>query len=853
MTSWWKRQHKDVGDVDQADDGGGGPAEMPLGLFVLYPPETFRRKESELGADIVAVHGLNGTAKNTWTHRPSGKCWLESFLPDALPNARIMTFGYHSGLAFSKSRGGIETYARDLLNRLNIVRGDSQAQHRPLVFIAHSLGGIVVKKALVIAHESSQHVYGNILRSTKGIIFMGTPHRGGSDLVPWAVLLANLVNVATLGQAVRKDLLKSLKGDSAVLQEISRQFVHRATPLQIRSFIEQEVERPLKTLVVPEASATLGLPNEVIVPLNASHRSMCRFPSNTSQDYLLVQWAVMNILSGGGTQQPPIVVESGLAVTASNQNHQRDRERVALHTDERSDHSFRPGSTVASPTTDDFAASPPGIRSTDMITVKFNIRRHGSARGQNYQTSTVVPSSTLVSELRENFVRENHDLADTDDTYHEYQAFGHKIQRTWLDVFTTPVTVTTGRPCYDEAQGLRIHQEQTIASFFSKVFRTQVRVDLSRFRRLEEGSPFSDVASTSLSVCQGGEAYDMLISFMRTVRIPEDGKTYELPPSLGEFPLFDVRPFTELLPASMATQGGVFLPMYQLEAMWINFQCHRGKRFVVRPYLGGVNGITGEHVLGDMGSLLRKMNKLAKDQDYIVLPNQKWLDGVSTAPGIVKQFVATETALPCRAESTPTTLHQREPAAFSTQSRQDSGIGEPESVGASIEWQVTGHDSVGVIQLQIIPEFDVANISAVSLKDTCISSPGGAKLESYDETRETPAQLYDVLKTPKELGLPVGSVLHLRDLETRQRSRPKTVADLIQENPAHLEGETSKEQEIEIMCLSPPPVIEFAVVTLAGKRLTMRVPVTTLVQDIKQMIRGEGAIPPDKEGRLLYR
>lgn len=116
---------------------------------------------------IVAVHGLNGNAKKTWTDPGSGTCWLEHLLPDALPRARIMTFGYDSRLAFSRSRAGLDNFARDLLNRLRMVRvnsevwlhctlklgwihlltGATQAEHRPLIFVAHSLGGIVVKKA----------------------------------------------------------------------------------------------------------------------------------------------------------------------------------------------------------------------------------------------------------------------------------------------------------------------------------------------------------------------------------------------------------------------------------------------------------------------------------------------------------------------------------------------------------------------------------------------------------------------------------------------------------------------------------------------------------------------------------
>lgn len=73
-------------------------------------------------SSIVAVHGLNGKARKTWLDAESGKIWLEDFLPAAVPEARVMTFGYDSALAFSRSKAGIETFARDLLNRLKMVR-----------------------------------------------------------------------------------------------------------------------------------------------------------------------------------------------------------------------------------------------------------------------------------------------------------------------------------------------------------------------------------------------------------------------------------------------------------------------------------------------------------------------------------------------------------------------------------------------------------------------------------------------------------------------------------------------------------------------------------------------------------
>jgi hypothetical protein len=79
---------------------------------------------------------------------------------------------------------------------------------------------------------------------------MGTPHRG-SELIPWTMLLSNLTNIATIGQGIRKDLLRNLKTESNMLMDISRQFVHRATSLKIMTFIEQQIERPLTTLVNP--------------------------------------------------------------------------------------------------------------------------------------------------------------------------------------------------------------------------------------------------------------------------------------------------------------------------------------------------------------------------------------------------------------------------------------------------------------------------------------------------------------------------------------------------------------------------------------------------------------------------
>ena len=72
---------------------------------------------------IIAVHGLCGDPLETWTEETSGNLWLRDFLPSQVPNTRIMSYGYDSSVAFSKSEIELSDVAADLLNRLNDERG----------------------------------------------------------------------------------------------------------------------------------------------------------------------------------------------------------------------------------------------------------------------------------------------------------------------------------------------------------------------------------------------------------------------------------------------------------------------------------------------------------------------------------------------------------------------------------------------------------------------------------------------------------------------------------------------------------------------------------------------------------
>ena len=139
------------------------------------------------------------------------------------------------------------------------------------------------------------------------------------------------------------------------------------------------------------------------------------------------------------------------------------------------------------------------------------------------------------------------------------------------------------------------------------------------------------------------------IEFQRTLRIPDDNRVHGLPPGLGAFPLFHVDDYAARLPANWAGHGGVFLPMYQAEAMWIRF--HSTYPFAVKIATGKINAVSGEAWTPRLqpgahsGSISKLVTRhLGADsgaaQDYVTVPDQPWLDGFNVGKGQIRQFVA---------------------------------------------------------------------------------------------------------------------------------------------------------------------------------------------------------------------
>ncbi|KAK0659165.1 hypothetical protein QBC41DRAFT_331647 [Cercophora samala] len=168
------------GDTAKPKAPGGLPEfehieQKHLGLRQLVaPPET-----EDIDADVVFVHGICAHPYNTWRHKLTKTNWLDdkSMLPADLPKARILYFGYQSAwFGPNAVRQTVNTAADQLLNAL-MGRLREKCPERPIIFVAHCFGGLIVQRAFHIAHSHRSNFPG-LIDAITGLIFLGTPHSG---------------------------------------------------------------------------------------------------------------------------------------------------------------------------------------------------------------------------------------------------------------------------------------------------------------------------------------------------------------------------------------------------------------------------------------------------------------------------------------------------------------------------------------------------------------------------------------------------------------------------------------------------------------------------------------------------
>ncbi|KAK4565483.1 hypothetical protein LTR86_004100 [Recurvomyces mirabilis] len=283
--------------------------EFQQGLRVIVDPGEATQ------VDVVAVHGLNPTnsashALSTWTK--DDKLWLRDMLPAEAQTARVMLFAYNANVTFDSSTAGILEQANNLLNRLRMKRRGEEAERRPLIFIAHSLGGLVVKHAIVTAANVDR--YKPIHRATYGLVFFGTPHQGSANATSLGKLAANIMRAVY--HEPKNSFMDSLEKDSSFSQSLSNEFRSFAENYRIISFYETRPVHGIGIVVdQTSASLSLGANREWPIALNRDHTSLCRFNGmDDHDDYEQVEGNVCEMIEEAIKHSGSL---TGLGITSS--------------------------------------------------------------------------------------------------------------------------------------------------------------------------------------------------------------------------------------------------------------------------------------------------------------------------------------------------------------------------------------------------------------------------------------------------------------------------------------------------------------------------------------------------------
>ena len=269
MSPWgWRKQRGADDRSTKADDA------KSIGLEVLYEPSVVR-------LNVIFVSGQGSIGIRPWAHE-NGIAWPVDLLPKDLPDVRTLLWNHSTTL---DSPSSILNCARGLLSDIRAFIADAETQS--IAFVALSGGGNIVKEALSIAVGDP---YEHIALNTIGILFLGTPHHCPKHL-------RNFEKIARLYRICGIHLAPMFLLNPEYLDDQNQRFVADLGPYKLRtySFYEsQGISFPTmkKRPIVDDVAATSGYPAEEVMPLEASHRLLGRYPGRNDANYIRVLYCL---------------------------------------------------------------------------------------------------------------------------------------------------------------------------------------------------------------------------------------------------------------------------------------------------------------------------------------------------------------------------------------------------------------------------------------------------------------------------------------------------------------------------------------------------------------------------------
>jgi hypothetical protein len=248
-------------------------------------------------ADIVFVHGLGGDFKTTWQGRDGSFFWPEQ-IGKRFPNVGIWSVAYDAQPTEWLGRGmPLVDRSKNLLEQLRL----NGLGTRPLVFIGHSLGGIVIKQMLRDAFTQNNDDWEEIGNETDGVVFLATPHTGSE-----AAIMAKLADVYLPGIVRMTPTVGELQSNAAMLRDLNVWYRNNVPGRDIRTSVlyENLPYEKVGTVIVDAASADPGIAGVTPIAVQADHISICKVDEEANLVYRSVSEFISKTLEPAQTLYP---------------------------------------------------------------------------------------------------------------------------------------------------------------------------------------------------------------------------------------------------------------------------------------------------------------------------------------------------------------------------------------------------------------------------------------------------------------------------------------------------------------------------------------------------------------------
>ncbi|KAL6412562.1 hypothetical protein AUP68_03765 [Ilyonectria robusta] len=253
-----------------------------LGLTMLTAPSVTEEHQ----VDIVAMTGLGGHAFGSFKERGGNFMWLRDSIHLRLPNARVMTYGYESHVPQSRSFQNIADLASNFQRTLEMINRAND--DKPILIIAHSLGGLIVQEALMTMLKSDEESENLAAEAVRGLVFFGVPHRGMDikSLIPMVTGNPNEELIQSLNKYKVDD--KKYEAFPAGLGEGKPEVIYfyetsKSSTAVKGSDGKWSMRGPLRILVDKD-SATNSARTDRVCPINRNHSNLVKF---SEHDHIL--------------------------------------------------------------------------------------------------------------------------------------------------------------------------------------------------------------------------------------------------------------------------------------------------------------------------------------------------------------------------------------------------------------------------------------------------------------------------------------------------------------------------------------------------------------------------------------